>query len=192
MKIRCPDFQKNNLSDILLFITLPLSKVPSDLRKRTGGNKIKGVRVSISKNKESIRFQIRISPQNTESIEILENLLNLIKKDGPDFATVIFQCLFRYDPDKYETDPRLPVEFPEGPVRSKILLSGVKLNFADPASSLKYTIIDMQYCLDCNTYHAIGNNIVIKENIPINAHFLLNAVKKAKQYSETFVKAKGD
>ncbi|NQU07966.1 MAG: hypothetical protein HQ583_05340 [Candidatus Abyssubacteria bacterium] len=174
-----------------MFIEIPLTNdfvgVVDELKSR----KKKGTRLAISKKKDRARVEIRLSPGYRENLKVLEDILTFMKSQGENKTTVTFIVGFKYDTDKYETDPDLPVEYPEESGRTKkVLLTGVKLNFADPASNLKYTIIDLEYCLSCGEYHTISNQVVCREDIAVNGHLLLNAIKTARKYSEAFVKRK--
>ena len=191
MKIRIPDFKKNNLTRATLLIELPISENVSQMIEEFKSVRKKGVGLALSKDKKKARVEIRLLQKRKDGIEILERFLDLIKREGSDHVTITSTIMFSYDTEEYETDPSLPVEFPESDARTeKVLLTGVKLNFADSGSSLKYTILDLEYCLTCGEYHTIINQVICRQDMPINTHLLLNAVKTARKYSQTFVKKK--
>lgn len=193
MKLRSPDFSKNNLSKISLFLEMPLTKAFVDLMKKAGGDVTKELEHSDPEKEQYARLQFIFAPDDREGVEELGGILSLIKSEGSDSGKVTFMCTFTYDSEKYETEPDLPVYLPsDDSDTEKISLIGVKLHFPESQSGLKHTIIDLQTCLKCNQYHTIGNQVTFEENVALNGNFLLNAVKAAKKYSEMFVKRKAE
>lgn len=191
MKLRVPDYKKNNLWRVSFFIELPLTDDFVDFVDRLKARKKKGKGLAILTKEDRARIDIKLSPQYRGNLEVLEDILTSVKDHGENKVAVTSIVSFKYSANEYETDPSLPVKYPEsGGKTDRVLLTGVKLNFIDPASSLEHTIIELQRCLDCGEYHTITNQILCSEEMAINGHLVINAIKIAKKYSETFIKRK--
>ena len=190
MKLRNPNFGRNKISTIFLFLEMPLPASSSQLKEiQSKARKLKGIR--IRSGKDGIRLESALTAKNRSKIEAIEFSLDLAKSAGLDSITGIFQIMFLYEGKDYVSDPALPIDFPDDSYeKDTVSLTGVRLTFNDTASSLRSSVIDLRHCIKCNQLHNIANLITFEEEIAINGNFLLTVVRIAKKYSETFLKKK--
>ena len=139
-----------------------------------------------------LMFNWRFSKKELKksNLDIYEKLFDYFSGITKKAIEVDFFSRFQLDDENLVTNPPLPstIEASETNL-GQTVVSGLKLHFNKPKSSLRIVNIDVTPCIDCGTTHK-KINMVTREKIKLSKQDMMRCIEKAHKYLTYFYNKK--